>query len=211
MNRLDSKTRAQVINCLIEGCSIRSTVRMTGVAKKTVMRVLVEVGSVCADYQDKAFRNLRTQRLQLDEMWAWIYCKERNRTEAIAKKHPDAGDVWLWVAIDADTKLVPSWMLGQRNAATATTFVSDLASRLSNRVQITTDGHRPYLEAVENAFGMEVDYSILQKIYGSPLENETRYSPATCIGIDVRHVSGNPDAKHISTSYVERQNWSVRT
>jgi IS1 family transposase len=210
MNRLDSKTRAQVINCLIEGCSIRSTVRMTGVPKKTVMRVLVEVGAVCADYQDKVFRNLRTQRLQLDEMWGWIFCKEKNRTEEIAKAHPDSGDVWLWVAIDADTKLVPSWMLGQRNAVTATAFVVDLKSRLSNRVQITTDGHRPYLEAVESAFGTEVDYSILQKIYGSPMENETRYSPAKCIGIDVRHVSGNPDSKHISTSYIERQNWSVR-
>jgi IS1 family transposase len=160
MNRLDSKTRAQVINCLIEGCSTRSTVRMTGIAKKTVMRVLVEVGAVCADYQDKVFRNLRTQRLQLDEMWGWIFCKEKNRTEEIAKAHPDSGDVWLWVAIDADTKLVPSWMLSQRDFATAATFVSDLASRLCNRVQITTDGHRPYVEAVETAFGTEVDYSI---------------------------------------------------
>jgi IS1 family transposase len=211
MNRLDSQTRAQVISCLIEGCSIRSTVRMTGVAKKTVMRVLVEVGEICADYQDRVFRNLRARRLQLDEMWAWIYCKEKNRTEEIAKAHPDSGDVWLWVAVDADTKLVPSWMLGQRDTGTATAFVSDLASRLSTRVQITTDGHRPYLEAVENAFGMEVDYSILQKIYGSVLENDTRYSPAKCIGIDVRHVSGNPDPKHICTSHVERQNWTVRT
>jgi len=184
---------------------------MTGVAKKTVMRVLVEVGAVCADYQDRVFRNLPTRRLQVDEMWAWIYCKQKNRTEEIAKKHPDAGDVWLWVAIDADTKLVPSWMLGQRDLATATAFVSDLASRHSNRVQITSDGHRPYVEAIETVFGTEVDYSILQKIYGSPLENETRYSPAKCIGIDVRHVSGNPNPKHISTSYVERQNWAVRT
>ena len=211
MNRLDNEKRVQVISCLIEGCSIRSTVRMTGVAKKTVMRVLVEVGEVCANYQDRVFHNLSTRRLQLDEMWAWIYCKEKNRTEEIAKKHPDSGDVWLWVAMDADTKLVPSWMLGQRDTVTATAFVSDLASRLSNRVQITTDGHRPYLEAVENAFGMEVDYSILQKIYGSVLENETRYSPAKCIGIDVRHVSGSPDPKHVSTSYIERQNWTVRT
>jgi len=184
---------------------------MTGVAKKTVMRVLVEVGAVCADYQDRVFRNLPTRRLQVDEMWSWIYCKQKNRTEEIAKTHPDAGDVWLWVAIDADTKLVPSWMLGQRDLATATAFVSDLASRLSNRVQITSDGHRPYVEAIETVFGTEVDYSILQKIYGSPLENETRYSPAKCIGIDVRHVSGNPNPKHISTSYVERQNWAVRT
>ena len=211
MRRLDSKQRAQVISCLIEGCSIRSTVRMTGVAKKTVMRVLVEVGAVCADYQDRMFRKLPTRRLQLDEMWAWTYCKQKNRTEEIAKAHPDAGDVWLWVAIDADTKLVPSWMLGQRDLATATAFVSDLASRLSNRVQITSDGHRPYVEAIETVFGTEVDYSILQKIYGSPLENDTRYSPAKCIGIDVRHVSGNPNPKHISTSYVERQNWAVRT
>jgi IS1 family transposase len=211
MNRLDSKTRAQVINCLIEGCSIRSTVRMTGVAKKTVMRVLVEVGAVCADYQDKVFRNLSTRRLQLDEMWGWIFCKEKNRTEEIAKKHPDSGDVWLWVAIDADTKLIPAWRLGQRDAYEAIRFVKDLASRLRYRVQITTDGHRPYLEAIEKAFGGEVDYSILQKIYGSPLENETRYSPAKVIGIDVRHVTGNPNPKHISTSYVERQNWTIRT
>src|SRR5580658_1655800 len=138
MNRLDSSTRAQVISCLIEGCSIRSTVRMTGVAKKTVMRVLVEVGEVCAEYQDFAFRNLRSRRLQLDEMWAWIYCKEKNRTEEIAKAHPDAGDVWLWVAVDADTKLVPCWTLGSRDFATARDFVNDLASRLKNRVQLTT-------------------------------------------------------------------------
>jgi len=184
---------------------------MTGVAKKTVMRLLVEVGAICAAYQDYAFRNLTTKRLQLDEMWAWIYCKEKNRTEEIAKAHPDAGDVWLWIAVDADTKLVPSWMLGQRDLGTATAFVSDLASRLRNRVQITTDGHRPYLQAVETAFGMEVDYSILQKIYGTPQENETRYSPAICIGVEVRHVNGNPDPKHISTSFVERQNWTVRT
>jgi IS1 family transposase len=188
MNRLDDATRAQVINCLIEGCSIRSTVRMTGVAKKTVMRVLVEVGAVCADYQDRVFRNLPCRRLQIDEIWAWIYCKEKNRTEEIAKKHPDSGDVWLWVAIDADTKLVPAWALGGRSLATAVPFISDLASRLRNRVQITTDGHGPYVEAIENAFGEDVDYSILKKIYGAPQENETRYSPARCIGIDIRPV-----------------------
>ena len=177
---------------------------------KTVMRLLVEVGEVCADYQDKAFRNLACRHLQLDEMWAWIYCKEKNRTEEIAKKHPDAGDVWLWVAIDADSKLVPSWWIGQRDFRTAKAFVSDLASRLRNRVQITTDGHRPYIEAIEDAFGLDVDYSILQKIYGHPMENETRYSPAQCIGIEMREVSGKPDPEHVSTSYVERQNWTVR-
>jgi IS1 family transposase len=211
MNRLDTKTRAQVISCLIEGCSIRSTVRMTGVAKKTVMRLLVEVGDVCADFQDKAFRNLTCRRLQLDEMWAWIYCKEKHRTQEIAKSHPDAGDIWLWVAVDADTKLVPCWTLGSRDLRTARDFVDDLASRLRNRVQITSDGHRPYVEAIERAFGSEVDYSILQKIYGAPLENETRYSPAQCIGVQERRVTGNPDPKHVSTSYIERQNWTVRT
>src|ERR1700726_2370880 len=125
MNRLDNITRAQVIGCLIEGCSIRSTVRMTGVSKKTVMRLLVEIGEVCAIYQDQVFRNLRCKRLQLDEMWAWIYCKEKNRTEEIARKQPDAGDVWPWVAVDADTKLVPSWRLGKRDLATAPHFAND--------------------------------------------------------------------------------------
>ena len=158
---------------------------------KTVMRVLVEVGEVCADYQDKVFRNLELRRLQLDEMWCWIYCKEKNRTEEIAKRHPDAGDVWLWTTVDADSKLVPVWKLGKRDTRTAVDFVCDLASRFRNRVQITTDGHRPYIEAVETAFGREVDYSILQKIYGTAPENETRYSPSQCIGIEVRDVIGD--------------------
>jgi IS1 family transposase len=211
MNRLSAENRAQVINCLIEGCSIRSTVRMTGIAKKTVMRLLVEVGEVCAAYQDHAFRNLRCKRLQLDEMWAWIYCKEKNRTEEIARKQPDAGDVWLWVAVDADSKLVPSWRLGQRDLATAKDFVSDLASRIKGRVQVTTDALKTYVNVIEDAFGSEVDYAQLHKVYRAPLENETRYSPAKCIGCDMKAVSGNPDFKHVSTSFVERQNWTVRT
>jgi len=211
MNRLDSKIRAHVIACLIEGCSIRATVRMTGVAKKTVLRVLVEVGEVCADYQDQVFRNLRCKRLQLDEMWAWIYCKEKNRTEEIARKQPDAGDIWLWVCVDADTKLVPSWRLGQRDLATAKDFVDDIAQRVKGRVQVTTDALRTYLNVIEDAFGSEVDYAQLHKVYRSPLENETRYSPAKCIGCDMKAVSGNPDFKHVSTSFVERQNWTVRT
>ena len=175
------------------------------------MRVLVEVGDVCADYQDKAFHDLNCKRLQLDELWAWIYCKEKHRTEAIAKKHPDAGDIWLWGAVDADSKLVPCWTLGSRDSRTAKDFVDSLASRLKNRVQITSDGHKPYVEAIERAFGDDVDYSILQKIYGAPQDDERRYSPAQCIGVDIRHVTGSPNPKHISTSYIERQNWSVRT
>lgn len=211
MHKLDSKIREQVINCLIEGCSIRATVRVTGVAKKTVMRLLFEVGMFCAKYQDAIFRNLKCKRLQLDEMWSWIYCKDKNRTEEIAAKNPAAGDIWLWVAIDAESKLVPAWRLGSRDSRTAKRFIDDLASRLTHRVQLTTDGHRPYLEAIERAFGSEVDYATLHKVYGFPMENETRYSPAQCIGCEMRVVTGQPDSEHISTSFVERQNWTVRT
>jgi IS1 family transposase len=211
MNKLDSKTRAKVIGCLIEGCSIRSTVRITGVAKKTVMRLLVEVGNVCADYQDCAFRNLRSRRWQLDEIWAWIFCKEKNRTPEIAAKHPEAGDIWLWVAFDADTKLVPSWALGDRSLKTASAFVADLASRVKGRVQLTTDGHRAYLEAVESAFGADVDYAMLNKVYGFPTQPEVKYSPPECVGCQMSVITGNPDPDHISTSFVERQNWTIRT
>jgi IS1 family transposase len=211
LKRLDSQTRAQVVSCLIEGCSIRSTVRMTGVAKKTVMRLLVEVGEVCADYQDRVFRNLSSKRLQLDEMWSWIYCKDKNRTEEIARKNPDAGDVWLWVCVDADTKLVPSWRLGQRDLATAKDFVEDIAKRVKGRVQITTDQLRTYLNVVEDAFGGQADFAQLHKIYRASGDPDTRYSPAKCIGCEMKEVSGRPDPKHVSTSFVERQNWSVRT
>jgi IS1 family transposase len=211
MNRLDSETRTKVINCLIEGCSIRATVRITGVAKKTVMRLVVEVGAVCAEYQSHVFHNLKCRRLQLDELWAWIYCKEKNRTEEIAKRNPAAGDVWLWTAICADSKLVPAWRLGGRDGRTAKAFVSDLAARLSHKVQITTDAHRPYLQAIEDAFGGDVDYAMLHKVYGFPMENETRYSPAQVMGCEVRPITGDPAQEHISTSFVERQNWTVRT
>ena len=140
-----------------------------------------EVGEVCADYQDYAFRNLNSKRLQFDEMWSWIYCKEKNRTEEIARMNPDAGDVWLWVCVDADSKLVPSWRLGQRDLATAKDFVSDIAKRVRGRVQITTDALKTYLNVIEDAFGGDCDYAVLHKIYGAPTENETRYSPAKWI------------------------------
>lgn len=212
MNKLTSTQRNQAINCLIEGCSIRATVRITGIAKKTAMRLLREVGEVCADYQDRTFRNLACRRIQLDELWGFNYCKQKNVTEDIAAKIPAAGDVWLWVAVDADTKLVPCWKLGDRYAGTAFEFVHDLAKRLANRVQLTTDGHRAYLTAVESAFGSEIDYAMLVKIYGTDrMESETRYSPAECIGAQLAVITGKPDPKHISTSFVERQNWSVRT
>jgi IS1 family transposase len=211
MNKLTHDKREQVVNCLLEGCTIRATVRLTGVSKKTVMRALVEVGRVCEDFQSRMFRNLTCKRIQLDEMWSFNYCKEKNVTSAIAEKVPGAGDVWLWVAIDADTKLVPCWTIGDRGPQTAYDFVNDLASRLANRVQLTSDGHRVYLNAVEDAFGSEVDYAMLVKMYGSDRESEARYSPAECIGCKQIGVIGKPDPKHISTSFVERQNWSVRT
>ena len=211
MNRLNPKTRAQVISCLLEGCSIRSTVRMTGVSKKTVSRLLVEVGAVAAEYQDRVMRNLPCRRIQVDEVWGFNYCKQRNVTHKIKAKVPGAGNIWLWVAIDADTKLVPCVMLGSRDATDAHAFVCDLASRLSSRVQMTTDGHRPYLEAVEAAFGHDIDYAMLVKLYGNDPAGERRYSPAKCNGSIKRVIRGRPDPAHISTSYVERQNWTLRT
>jgi len=211
MNRLNATTRAAVLNCLIEGCSIRSTVRMTGVSKKAVSRLLGEAGAVAADYQNRVFRNLTCRRIQVDELWGFNYCKQKNVTTKIADKVPGAGDIWLWVAIDADTKIVPCVMLGSRNASDAQEFIADLASRLRHRVQLTSDGHRPYLEAVETAFGADIDYAMLVKLYGNDQDNERRYSPASCIGAVPTVITGRPDPEHISTSYVERQNWSVRT
>jgi len=210
MNKLDSATRTHVVSCLIEGCSIRSTVRITSVSKKCVMRLLGEVGSVCADYQDRVLRDLKCRRVQLDEMWGFLYCKDKNVTPEIATKYPCAGDVWLWSALDADSKLILAWTLGQRDALTARHFVDDVAQRLTNRIQLTTDGHKVYLNAVENAFGCEIDYAMLIKNYESTQE-ETRYSPAKCVSCERKPVMGHPDPKHISTSFVERHNWSVRT
>jgi IS1 family transposase len=187
---------------------------MTGVSKKAVSRLLVEAGAVAAEYQDRVMRNLPCRRIQVDEMWGFCYAKERNVTPEIAAKVPGAGSVWLWVAMDADTKLVPCVMIGDRNGATAHEFVSDLASRLRYRVQMTTDGHRPYLEAVESAFGAQIDYAMLVKLYGNTDDAkspERRYSPAQCIGTVPTVVTGRPEPEHISTSFVERQNWTVRT
>ncbi len=210
MNRLTSKQREQVISALVEGCSIRSTVRMTGVCKKTVMRLLVEVGAVCADYQDKVFQNLKCERMQVDECWQFVYCKEKTVTNKILAKNPGAGDAWLWAAIDADTKLVPCWLVGQRTPSAARDFIEDLAGRLANRIQLTTDGLKMYVRAVDRSFGNDIDYAMLTKIYGPPEGPEKRYSPAVCIGCETHTMTGTPDPKHISTSYVERHNLSVR-
>ena len=203
---MEQKTR--VVAALVEGNSIRSTVRMTGVAKNTVIKLVLDLADACAAYHDRAVRNLKVRRLQCDEIWQYVGAKAKNvRPE---KKAIGWGDVWTWTAIDADTKLCVSYLVGGRDLGWATEFMEDCASRIRNRVQITTDGHKSYLEAVENAFGADIDYAQLQKIYGAVAENETRYSPARCIGCDMKVVSGNPDPKHVSTSFVERQNLSMR-
>lgn len=211
MNRLTPAARTNVLTCLIEGCSIRSTVRMTGVSKKAVSRLLVEAGTVAADYQDRVMRNLSCRRLQVDEIWTFNYCKQGNITPAIAKRVQGAGDMWLWVAMDADTKLVPCLRLGGRTASDANEFMEDLASRLTHRVQLTTDGFRPYLNAVDAAFATDIDYATLSKWYGAELPQERRYSPPVVVSAIKKVITGSPDIAHISTSYVERQNWTLRT
>src|SRR6266481_4392140 len=208
MNCLDTQTRSQIVRCLVEGCSIRSTARMTGTSKSTIIKLLNDLGVACAEYHNRNVRNLKVRRMQADEIWCFVGAKAKNvRAE---KKLEGWGDIWTWVGIDADTKLVVSYLVGGRDGGWAHEFMEDCASRIRNRVQITTDGHRVYLDAVENAFGADIDYAQLQKIYGAVVENETRYSPAKCIGCDMKVVSGNPDPKHVSTSFVERQNLSMR-
>ena len=208
MNKLNNKRRAQVIASLVEGNSIRATVRMIGVAKNTIVKLLAEIGAACAEYQDKAFQNLTCKRLQCDEIWSFVGAKAKN-VPAEKQGEFGFGDVWTWVAIDADTKLVPCWHVGRRDAQAAYEFITDLAGRLANRVQLSTDGYKPYLEAVEAAFGCEIDYAMLVKIYGKPQE-EIRYSPAECLAAEKRIISGEPRKEHVSTSYVERQNLTMR-
>ncbi len=181
---------------------------MTGAAHTTILRLLADAGKACAEYESKTLRGLTCQRIQCDEVWAFCYAKEKN----VPAKHRGEwgfGDVWTWVAIDADSKLVPCWYIGRRDAADAHRFIGKLAERLAHRVQLTTDGHRPYLEAVEGAFGENVDYAMLVKLYGADPE-ETRYSPAKCIGARATAIQGDPKFEHISTSHVERQNLTMR-
>jgi IS1 family transposase len=209
MNKLDRKLRAQILHLLCEGQSIRAVTRLIGCSKNTVAKLLVEAGHACAAYQDKTLRNLTCKRVQMDEIWSFVYAKASNVKKAIAAPET-AGDVWTWTAIDADTKLIVSWLLADRTLDSAMTFTHDLESRIANRIQLTSDGHAPYLQAVDTAFSGEVDYAMLIKHYGSPPQAETRYSPAVCIGAEKKPVSGNPDKKHISTSYVERHNLTMR-
>ena len=209
MNTLTLEKKAQVISALVEGNSIRATCRMTGAAKGTVTRLLVSVGKACDEYQDLALRNLTSTNIQCDEIWSFCYSKAKNVPQE-RKGQFGYGDVWTWTAIDADTKLVPSWHIGSRDADHGLIFMNDLKSRLSNRVQLTTDGHSAYLKAVESTFGSEVDYAMLVKLYGKTPAGDTRYSPADCIATEKIVKQGNPEKKNISTSYVERQNLTMR-
>jgi IS1 family transposase len=208
MNRLPLQKRAQILGLLVEGNSLRSISRVCDVSINTVTKLLVDVAAAAMEYHDKNVRNVRVRRLQCDEIWCFVGAKAKNVTPE--QKQAGWGDVWTWTGIDADTKLCVGYLVGGRDAGWAREFMDDCASRINGRVQITTDGHRAYLEAVEGAFGGDADFATLQKIYGASMEPETRYSPARCIGCDMKVVSGNPDPNHVSTSYVERQNLTMR-
>ena len=211
MRKLAPIDRARVLHLLCEGNSIRAVTRLTGISKTTVTKLVVDAGTAAAWYQDRVFQNLTSKRIQLDEVWGFVGAKAANAATD-KKRRGEQGDVWLWVATDADTKLVPSWRVGNRGARTALAFTDDLASRLANRVQITTDGHKAYLDAVDMAFAGEVDYAMLVKIYGEEPGTgpERKYSPGECVGIRKEAISGNPDMAHVSTSYAERNNLNVR-
>jgi IS1 family transposase len=210
MNKLSAEDRTRILHLLCEGQSIRAITRLTGASKITVSKLLCDAGKACAAYHDEHVRNLKSKRLQLDEIWAFVYAKQKNVADA--KAAPDgAGDIWTWTALDADTKLIASYFVGGRDGECAMWFVDDLRSRLANRVQITSDGHKAYLEAVEGAFGADVDYAQLIKIYGaSPESAKGRYSPADCTGIKKERIEGKPDMAYVSTSYVERSNLTMR-
>lgn len=209
MNRLDPDKRAQVVACLVEGNSIRATVRMTGVAKNTVVKLLVDLGTACSVHMDTSMRDLPCKRLEVDEIWTFCHAKERN-VPAEKRGQFGYGDVWTWVAIDADTKLVPSYRVGPRDLQEATLFMTDLAARLANRVQLTTDGHKPYLQTVRSAFKGEIDYAQLVKLYGFDPHGDRRYSPPIVTAAIPEPISGSPDPALVSTSYVERSNLTMR-
>lgn len=209
MNTLSTEKRAQIVRLLVEGNSIRAIARITGASKNTITKLLVDIGTACQQFHNGHVVNVKSERVQCDEIWSFVGCKERAKENGADGE----GDVWTWVGLDADTKLVVSWLVGDRDADAANTFMLDVADRLANRVQLTTDGHKPYLRAVENAFEYDIDYAMLVKIYGGAdgvTDNERRYSPATCTGSKKTRVMGDPNPKFVSTSYVERQNLTMR-
>lgn len=209
MNKLPVAKRAQILSMLCEGSSMRSISRLVDVSINTVSKLLVDAGRVCATFHDEQVRGLKSRRVQVDEIWSFTYTKQKNVEKAKAAPS-NAGDTWTWTGLDADSKLIVSWLVGGRDAGSAFTFTSDLKSRLANRIQLTSDGLRLYLDAVEDVFGADIDYAQLVKLYGASGENDTRYSPAKCIGCVSKEITGQPDPKHISTSYVERANLTMR-
>lgn len=209
MNKLSIQEQAQVIKCLVEGNSIRSTVRMTGVAKNTIQKLLLEIGQACGEYHKKHVKNLTCQRVQCDEIWSFCYAKQKNVPEEMIGVE-GYGDVWTFTAIDAETKLMVSWFVGRRDIPDAWTFMLDVRSRIANRIQLSTDGFKPYFVAVRKVFGNDVDFATISKIYGKDASPSGRYSPATCLGVSKEVITGSPDPKHVSTSYVERQNLTMR-
>jgi IS1 family transposase len=209
MNRLSLQKRAQILHMLVEGNSLRATARMADVSYNSVLKLVVEAGESCAKYHDTHVRGLNSRRIQCDEIWSFCHAKQKNVPTAKAAP-AGAGDVWTWTSLDADSKLICNYVVGGRDTEYAIALMDDLRSRLNNRVQITTDGHRAYLEAVEGAFGGDVDYAMLVKLYGDTVEGQKRYSPAECIGCRKTAIEGAPDKAHVSTSYVERQNLTMR-
>jgi IS1 family transposase len=210
MNKLSTAERKQVIACLVDGNSLRATTRITGIHRTTVMKLLNDLGAACQAYQNNALRDLSCKLIQCDEIWSFVGCKEKNVTEA--KKLEGQGDCWTWVGMDAESKLVCAWLVGSRDADSAEVFMKDLAERLANRVQLTTDGHRAYLTAVEGAFGLDIDYAMLVKQYGPNVNSSpaNRYSQPECTGVKKKTISGNPSHDLASTSYIERQNLTMR-
>lgn len=209
MNKLDIKKRAQIIGMLVEGNSLRATSRMADVSINTVTKLLVDAGCAAAEYQFKHLHNLPCKRIQIDEIWAFCYAKQKN-VKAAKKEVEGAGDIWTWTAICADTKLIPSWMVGSREWQTAYQFLFDLKKRMADKIQLTSDGLTIYPAVVQSIFGEGVDYAQLVKHYGESSEGQKRYSPADCIGCTKKAVIGNPDMSEVSTSYVERQNLTMR-
>ena len=214
MNKLSIKERTEIVRLLVEGNSLRSISRIADVSINTVTNVLVQVGNMCQKFHDEKVVNVNSKRIECDEIWSFVYAKEKNVKHSTMSKEDGAGDAWTWVGIDADSKLVVSFFVGNRDASSANDFMQDVAARLKNRVQLTTDGHKPYLKAVENAFEGAIDYAMLIKIYGQPTggtnPTERKYSPNECTGFEIKRICGNPDIAAVSTSYVERQNLSIR-
>jgi len=209
MNKLDTQTRVQIVKALVDGVGVNAACRIVGVAKNTVLKLLAELGEACAKYHDEHVRNVKATRIQCDEIWSFCHSKQKN----VPVEHQGEfgfGDVWTWTALESESKLIVSYLVGLRDSGYATEFIRDVASRLVDRVQLTTDGHKAYLEGVEDAFGGDIDYAQLVKLYGAERAGEARYSPAVCIGTRTNTISGDPDPKHVSTSHVERQNLTMR-